>query len=74
LVILTSFFRKHEYRKIGFASMEDAVRFLEGYDRRSDANNLLAMPRTWQHADINANDRFNGGFRKRAARYSRSTV
>jgi hypothetical protein len=68
------FFREQEYRKIGFASMEDAVRFLEGYYGRSDANDLLAILWTWQHADISANDRFNGRFRKSAARYSRPTV
>jgi homoserine O-acetyltransferase/O-succinyltransferase len=56
------FFREHEYRKIGMTSMEDAVRFLEGYFRRNDANDLLAMLCTWQHADISANSRYNGDF------------
>lgn len=56
------FFREQEYRKIGLASMEDAVRFLEGYFRRNDANDLLAMLWTWQHADISANPRYNGDF------------
>jgi hypothetical protein len=65
------FFREQEYRKISFASMEDAIGFLEGYYRRSDANDLLAC---YGHADISANDRFKGGFRKSAARYSRPTV
>jgi hypothetical protein len=35
-------FREEAYRKIGLASMEDTVRFLEGYFRRRDANDLLA--------------------------------
>src|ERR1700730_15479045 len=56
------FFREREYRKIGLASLEDTVRFLEGYFRRSDANDLLAMLWTWQHADINANSQYNGDF------------
>ena len=56
------FFREREYRKIGLASLEDTVRFLEGYFRRSDANDLLAMLWTWQHADISANTRYNGDF------------
>jgi homoserine O-acetyltransferase/O-succinyltransferase len=56
------FFREQEYRKIGMTSMEDAVRFLEGYFRRNDANDLLAMLWTWQHADISANSRYNGDF------------
>lgn len=56
------FFRKQEYRKMGLASLEDSVRFLEGYFRRRDANDLLAMLWTWQHADISANDIYKGDF------------
>ena len=56
------FFREKEYRRIGLASMEDTVRFLEGWFRRRDANDLLAMLYTWQHADISANARFGGDF------------
>jgi homoserine O-acetyltransferase len=54
------FFREQEYRKMGFASQEDSVRFLEGYFRKRDANDLLAMLWTWQHADISANDIYKG--------------
>jgi homoserine O-acetyltransferase/O-succinyltransferase len=57
------FFRKEEYRKMGLVSLEDAVRFLEGYFRRNDANDLLAMLWTWQQADISANSYYNGDFR-----------
>lgn len=56
------FFREQEYRKLGFASLEDSIRFLEGYFRRRDANDLLAMLWTWQHADISANERYQGDF------------
>lgn len=56
------FFREREYRKIGLASLEDSVRFLEGYFRKHDANNLLSMLWTWQHADISANDIYKGDF------------
>jgi len=56
------FFREQEYRKMGFASLEDSVRFLEGYFRRRDANDLLAMLWTWQHADISANAVYQGDF------------
>ena len=56
------FFREQEYRKIGLASLEDTVRFLEGYFRQRDANDLLAMLWTWQHADISANERYQGDF------------
>jgi len=56
------FFREQEYRKMGFASLEDSIRFLEGYFRRRDANDLLAMLWTWQHADISANAIYQGNF------------
>lgn len=56
------FFREQEYRKMGLDSLEDTVRFVEGYFRQRDANDLLAMLWTWQHADISANDRFKGDF------------
>lgn len=56
------FFREQEYRKMGLASVEDTVRFMEGFFRRRDANDLLAMLWTWQHADISANERRQGDF------------
>jgi homoserine O-acetyltransferase/O-succinyltransferase len=56
------FFREQEYCRAGLASMEDTVRFLEGYFRRRDANDLLAMLWTWQHADITANPQHKGDF------------
>jgi homoserine O-acetyltransferase/O-succinyltransferase len=58
------FFREHEYRKLGMASVEDSARFLEEYFRRRDANDLLAMLWTWQHADISANPLYGGNFDK----------
>lgn len=39
------------------------MRFFEGFFRRRDANDLLAGLRTWQHADISANDVYNGDLR-----------
>jgi homoserine O-acetyltransferase/O-succinyltransferase len=56
------FFREQEYRKMGLASLEDSVRFLEGYFRKHDANDLMAMLWTWQYADISANDIYKGDF------------
>jgi len=56
------FFREREYSKMGLASLEDSIRFLEGYFRRHDANDLLAMLWTWQHADISANGIYKGDF------------
>jgi homoserine O-acetyltransferase/O-succinyltransferase len=54
------FFREQEYRKMGLASLEDVVRMMEGRFRRRDANDLLAMLWTWQHADISANPIYRG--------------
>ncbi len=61
-VFSQDFFREREYRKMGLASVEDSMRFLEGYFRRRDANDLLAMLWTWQHADISANEIYKGDF------------
>jgi homoserine O-acetyltransferase len=52
------FFREEAYRQIGLASLEDTVRLVESLFRHRDANDLLAMLWTWQHADISANPRF----------------
>jgi homoserine O-acetyltransferase/O-succinyltransferase len=54
------FYRDQEYRKLGLASIEDVLRFSEARYRSRDANDLLAMLWTWQHADVSANPRFNG--------------
>jgi homoserine O-acetyltransferase len=54
------FYRTREYTKMGLASVDDVLRFSEQRYRSRDANDLLAMLWTWQHADISANDRFKG--------------
>jgi homoserine O-acetyltransferase/O-succinyltransferase len=54
------FYRQREYTKLGLGSIDDVLRFSEQRYRSRDANDLLAMLWTWQHADISANDRFNG--------------
>ena len=56
------FFREEEYRKLGMSSVEDVSAFLGDYFGRRDANDLLAMLWTWWHADISANDHFQGDF------------
>ena len=45
---------------MGLASVEETARFVEGYFRARDANDLLAMLWTWQHADISANEVYGG--------------
>ncbi|MGO9266575.1 MAG: alpha/beta fold hydrolase [Candidatus Binataceae bacterium] len=61
-VFSQDFFREREYRKLGLASLEDVALFMEGYFRRRDANDLLSMLWTWQHADISANPQHKGDF------------
>jgi homoserine O-acetyltransferase len=57
------FYRQQEYRKMGLSSIDDVLRFSEARYRSRDANDLLAMLWTWQHADLSANMRFNGDMR-----------
>lgn len=61
-VFSQTFFREHTYREMGMSSAEDAVKFIQGYFMRRDANDLLGMLWTWQHADVSQNDYFNGDF------------
>ena len=56
------FFREEAYRSLGLEDIESVVAFTRAYFERRDANDLLAMLRTWQHADISANSVFNGDF------------
>ena len=56
------FYRDRSYQQLGLASIDDVLRFSEARYRSRDANDLLSMLWTWQHADISANSRFNGDF------------
>jgi homoserine O-acetyltransferase len=56
-----AFYREEVHLRLGYASLEDfLVSAWEGNFLRRDANNLLAMLWSWQHADISANARFGG--------------
>ena len=62
------FYRQEEWRQLGFQSLEDfLVGFWEKFFLLRDANNLLAMLKTWQHADISANSVYNGDFKRALA-------
>jgi homoserine O-acetyltransferase len=50
----------HPQRQLGLASPDDTIRFFEGFFRQRDANDLLALLWTWQHADISANAVYDG--------------
>jgi homoserine O-acetyltransferase/O-succinyltransferase len=58
-----AFYRDEMFRSLGYTSVEDfLVRYWEGLYLGRDANNILTMLRTWQQADISANDRFGGDY------------
>ena len=60
-----AFYREEVYLDIGYSSLEDyLVAFWEGRRLFADANDFLAMLRTWQNADISLNDKYNGDFAK----------
>ena len=60
-----AFYREELWRTIGFASLEDfLVAGWEANFLRRDANDLLAMIWTWQHADIAADPRYGGDLAK----------
>jgi len=64
-----AFYWQEQWRSLGFTSLEDfLVGFWEGFflDDR-DANNLLTMLWTWQHADVGNTPGFRRGHRGRAA-------
>jgi homoserine O-acetyltransferase/O-succinyltransferase len=59
-----AFYREEVYKTIGFSSLEDfLVSSWEGGFLHRDANDLLAMLWTWQHADISQNPFHQGDFR-----------
>lgn len=53
------FFREQLYEQLGLASRDDVVKFTQSYFLENDANDLIAMARTWIAGDISANERFN---------------
>ncbi|HEX7137546.1 MAG TPA: alpha/beta fold hydrolase [Vicinamibacterales bacterium] len=54
------FYREREHLKLGLDTVEDVMRASETRYLQRDANDLLAMLWTWQHADISRNSTFNG--------------
>lgn len=69
------FYRRHMYRDMGFATLEDfLVGWWEWLFQQRDANNLLALIWTWQHADISANDVYKNDFDKALAAIQARTI
>ena len=59
-----TFYRDGLYRELGFNSTEDLLRGWEQDHLAWDANDLLAMLWTWQHADISQTPGMDGDFIK----------
>ncbi len=58
-----SFYREETWRQIGYTSMEDfVIDRWEGFLRRHNANDILAMLWSWDQADISANEKYKGDF------------
>lgn len=63
-----AFFREKEYLNLGYSSLEDfLIRYWEQWFNLRDANNMVAMMRTWQAGDISDNELYNGDFDKALA-------
>lgn len=69
-----AFFRNGVYRELGFESAEALLQDWERDHLTWDANDLLAMLWTWQHADISENDQFNGDFDAALAAVRATTI
>lgn len=59
-----TFYRERLHQKLGFQTFEDLLIDWEIDHLKWDANDLLAMLKTWQKADISANDLYGGDFHK----------
>jgi homoserine O-acetyltransferase/O-succinyltransferase len=68
------FYRDAEYRALGLASIDDVLRMSETRYRSRDANDLLAMLWTWQHADISANDTYGGDLQRALGAITARTI
>jgi homoserine O-acetyltransferase/O-succinyltransferase len=59
-----TFYREGLYRNFGFKSVEELLTWWEEDHLGWDANDLLAMIWTWQHADISNNSIYQGDFER----------
>jgi homoserine O-acetyltransferase len=61
----TFYRQKLDIKAMGYSSLEDfLVAFWEGFFLPKEANNLLALLRTWQYANISNNSIYGGNFEK----------
>ena len=68
-----AFYRNHRYKEMGFETAEDLLIFWEDDHLTWDANDLLAMLKTWLSADISQQDPYRGNL-KQALNAIKATV
>ena len=54
------FMRGAHYRDLGLGARDDVVMLTQNYFLQNDANDLIAMARSWMHGDISHNPVFGG--------------
>lgn len=62
-----AFFREGLFHELGCVSVDEVLRRWADDHQRWDANDLLAMLATWQHADISCNRIYQGHFEQALA-------
>lgn len=69
-----AFYRARLYQVLGHSSVESLLTAWEEDHLACDANDLLAMLRTWQLADVSANDMHRGNFARALSSIRARTV
>jgi homoserine O-acetyltransferase len=70
-----TWYRQERWRELGYATLEDfLVRYWEFIYTTRDANNLIAMIRTWQACDVGANAVHRGHFEAAMSAISANAV
>lgn len=69
------FYRQHMYLDLGYSSIEDyLIRYWEANYLERDANDILAMIWTWQHANLSDNGIFNCDYEAALAAITAKTI
>jgi homoserine O-acetyltransferase len=70
-----AWYRDGRWRELGYTSLEDfLVRYWEFIYATRDANDLIAMIRTWQACDLGANDVYDGDYEAAMRAIAANTV
>ena len=70
-----TWYRQERWRELGYGTLEDfLVRYWEFIYTTRDANNLIAMIRTWQACDVGANAVHRGDFEAAMSAITANTV